>query len=344
MASSESLTMEDAQDEVIPEAGVEPTMINVRSEGLKLDLVLLKNRISGLTIDYQSISESDELPKWIKIIESMVSGFAPSSEESIPQILVEAVRHPTSQLPIPQGPGEEPQDNAEPTMINVRSEGLKLDLVLLKNRISGLTIDYQSISESDELPKWLRIIGSMLSGPVPSTGKSTPEVLDGPAKALVVQPPPLIEKQEEPPKEELEELSKEKQEEPPKEKQEEHTEENDYRKIVLHAVDISLETLGRDGKHAILSLLENRYGLRESDIPDHPRGFVVLLDELLGRSAQTLEREIMSNIRLVSAAPGENLETVIRSLKEQCQARAPVETAAKDAESVAAGADMIGFG
>ncbi|MGD0146015.1 MAG: hypothetical protein ABSB53_04070 [Nitrososphaerales archaeon] len=54
--------MEDAQDEVIPEAGVEPTMINVRSEGLKLDLVLLKNRISGLTIDYQSISESDELP------------------------------------------------------------------------------------------------------------------------------------------------------------------------------------------------------------------------------------------------------------------------------------------
>ncbi|MGD0395655.1 MAG: hypothetical protein ABSB26_01935 [Nitrososphaerales archaeon] len=102
--------------------------------------------------------------------------------------------------------------------------------------------------------------------------------------------------------------------------------------------------MGPDGKHAVLSLLENRYGLREGDIADHPRGFVVLLDAVLGPSARTLEREIISNIRLVSVAPGENLEAVIRSLKEQRQAEAPAEAATEDLRSGAADLNMVGFG
>jgi hypothetical protein len=147
----------------------------------------------------------------------------------------------------------------------------------------------------------------------------------------------LEEKLEEPQRE------PEKRQEPLQEKRQEPLQENNYRDIVLHAVDVSLDTLGRDGKHAVLNLLENRYGLREDEIPDHPRGFVVLLDELLGPSAQNLEREIISNIRLVSAAPGENLEAVIRSLKERRQAEAPAETAAEDSKSVAAEADTTEF-
>jgi len=344
MASSEDLTVEDVQREELPEEGVEPTMINVRSEGLKLDLVLLKNRVSGLTIDYQGISESDELRKWIKIIQGMIFGFTPSPEGSIPKILVEAVMLPASQQRRLRGPQEELQENAEPTMINVRSEGLKLDLVLLKNRVSGLTIDYQGISESDELRKWLGIVEGMLSDSAPSPEGSIPQVLGEGARPPASQPQPLKEKQAEPLKEKQAEPLKEEQEEPLKEKQAERPEANDYRRIVLHAVDISLDTLGHDGKHAVLSLLENRYGLRETDIPDHPRGFVVLLDELLGPSAQALEREIMSNIRLVSAAPGENLETVIRSLKEQSPAKAPVEAATEDPWSVLADANTTGFG
>jgi len=57
----------------------------------------------------------------------------------------------SSESPATEGvPGEEPQMNVEPTMTSVRSEGLKLDLVLLKDMVSGLTIDYQNISKNGE--------------------------------------------------------------------------------------------------------------------------------------------------------------------------------------------------
>ena len=342
MAASESLTVEDVRNEELQEEA-EPTMINVRSEGLKLDLVLLKNRVSGLTIDYQGISKSDELQEWLGIIDNMLSDSAPSPEWSIPKILGEATKIPVSRLQPLKGSEDGLQEEAEPTMINVRSEGLKLDLVLLKNRVSGLTIDYQGISKSDELQKWIKIIKGMLSSSAPSPEGSIPKILGEATKIPVSQQEPPKEKQQEPPKEKQQEPPKEKQQEPPKEKQQEPPKENDYREIVLHAVDVSLDTLGRDGKHAVLSLLENRYGLRENDIPDHPRGFVVLLNELLGPSAQNLEREIMCNIRLVSAAPGEGLEAVIKSLKEQRPAEGPAEAAAGDPKSAAADANTVGF-
>ena len=324
MASSESLTVENVQNEDLQEKA-EPTMINLRSEGLKLDLVLLKNRVSGLTIDYQGISKSGELQEWLGIIDNMLSDSTPSPEGSIPKILGEAAKRPVSQLQPLEGSEDGLQEKAEPTMINLRSEGLKLDLVLLKNRVSGLTIDYQGISKSGELRKWIKIIKGMLSEFALPPQEPIPKILGEAAKPPVSQLQPLEEKLQEPPK----------QQEPPKE--------TDYHEIVLHAVDISLDTMGSDGKHAVLSLLENRYGLRENDIPDHPRGFVVLLDELLGPSARTLEREIISNIRLISAAPGQNLEAVIKSLKEQRPAEAPAEAATEDLRSVAADADTVGF-
>ena len=147
-----------------------------------------------------------------------------------------------------------------------------------------------------------------------------------------------MEKHEEP-------LEEEEQEEPPreKEKQEGHPEENGYRKVVLRAVDVSLDTLGHDGKQAIFSLLENRYGFRENDIPDYPKSFIELLGEVLGMSSQNLEREIISNIRKVWAAPGENLETVVESLKEHLLTTAPAEAAAEGPMSVAAKAEVVGF-
>jgi hypothetical protein len=322
MTSNESPATEGVQSEELPEMGAEPTMINVRTEGLKLDLVLLKNRVSGLTIDYQNISESEDLHRWLRIIEGMLSGSAPSPGGSFPQILGEAVRPPASQPRHPKGP-EDGLENAEPTMINVRSEGLKLDLVLLKNRVSGLTIDYQNISESGELQKWIGIVDGMLSSSAPSPKGSIPQAPDEVARPPAPQPQPQEEEQEE------------KQEEKQEEEQREPLEENDYRKIILHAVDVSLDTLGSAGKQAVLSLLENRYGLSEKDIPDHPRGFVALLEELLGASARTLEREIVSNIRLVSAAPGENLEAVVESLKKHHETTTPAEVDAEGPTSIA---------
>ncbi|MGD0478016.1 MAG: hypothetical protein ABSB29_07615 [Nitrososphaerales archaeon] len=234
---------------------------------------------------------------------SGLEGNVPSPEGSNVQTLSE-VAGPTASQPQPSKvPEEGLPENAEPTMINVRSEGLKLDLVLLQNKVSGLAIDYQGISKSGELQRWLRIIDGMLSDSAPSPEGSNVQTLSEVAGPTASQPQPSKEEQEVPLKE------KEEQEEPPRE--------IDYRKIVLRAVDVGLDTLGNDQKHAVLTLLEDEYGFRENDIPDHPRGFVEVLDELLGPSARAVEREIISNIRLVWATPGENLETVMKSLKEQ---------------------------
>jgi hypothetical protein len=205
---------------------------------------------------------------------------------------------------------EPPEIEAEPTMLKVRSEGLKLDLVLLKNTVSGLTIDYQNVSGSKELHKWLGIIDGMISGSALST-ESIPQILGEAARPPALQP--------QPPREEQEELP-----------------ENDYRRIVLDAVDATLDTLGSGGKQTILSLLENRYGLREKDIPEHPRGFVELLEILLGAPARTLERGIMSSIRKVAVAPGENLDAVVKSLKEHQQVTTPVRVAAADPQPIEA--------
>ena len=93
MMSSEQQPSEGVQGEEPTEPDAEPTMINVRSEGLKLDLVLLKNKVTGLTIDFQNVARSDELHKWLRVIDGMLSGSAKSSERSIPQILGEATRY-----------------------------------------------------------------------------------------------------------------------------------------------------------------------------------------------------------------------------------------------------------
>jgi hypothetical protein len=198
-----------------------------------------------------------------------------------------------------QGPEDEVHKDTEPTMINVRSEGLKLDLVLLENRISGLTMDYQDISGSVELQNWIRIIESVISESAPLPEKSAPKILGEPAKPVASQPVPSREEREEPLKE------------------------DDYRKIVFHAVDVGLDKLGTDQKQAVLSFLENEYGFREKDVPDNPKRFVGLLYEMLGTSAQALEREIVDNIRNVRAAPGETLEAVVNSLKGKCQTQTP---------------------
>jgi hypothetical protein len=210
---------------------------------------------------------------------------------------------------------EPPKVETEPTMLNVRSEGLKLDLVLLKNTVSGLTIDYQNVAGSKDLHKWLGIIDGMTSGSAPST-ESIPQI---PGEAASV---PASQSQ------------------PPRGGQEGFPG-NDYRRIVLDAVDATLDTLGSGGKQTVLSLLENRYGLREKDIPEHPRGFVELLEVLLGTPARTLERGIMSNIWKVAAAPGENLDAVVKSLKEHQQATAPVEAATADLQPIETNASPV---
>ena len=89
--STEAPTTENAGTEETPEVTENPTMINVRTEGLKVDLVLLENKVTGLSIDYQGIKGSEELHRWLRLIDGMLTDTSSSAQRSIPHILGDAV-------------------------------------------------------------------------------------------------------------------------------------------------------------------------------------------------------------------------------------------------------------
>jgi hypothetical protein len=265
--------------------------MQVRNQGLKVDLVLLDGAVSSLNMDYQKIASIGELHKWLGIVYAMLSGDSLNSGGSVPMV---------TQPPNLQGGGP---GVAEPMMINVKNQGLKVDLVLLEGSVSGLSIDYQDASKSGELQRWIEVVDAVIFRPAPSSVEPVAKIVEEEPR-LSASPRQIAKESEVLPESE------------------------DYKRIVLQAVDRSLNFLGKDGKQVLLSLLERRYGLREEEIPDHPRGFIEILDEMLGPSAHTLEAEMISEIRKVSAAQGQDLLTVVRSLRLQCQTRVPVEETA----------------
>jgi len=230
------------------------------------------------------------------------------------------------------------ESRGSPSIIKVRNEGLKVDLVMLDGKVSGFTLEYQDIKDSRELKKWIDIVDQMTFRPasatkdaVPSFPVSAPDSpappslpIEEPQEKLIEQPKELIEE----PQEKLIEQPKELIEEPQEKLIEKLPEIGDYREIVLRAVDKSLDIIGKDGKDVLLSLLESRYGLLEEEIPEHPRAFIDLLEEGLGSSAYAVEKEIMREIRKVSSVQAENLYKVVELLKEEYPAKAPVQSPA----------------
>ena len=89
--SNETQTQEANGNEEVHEEAGNPTMINVRTDGLKVDLVLLENRVTGLTVDFQGSSGSEELHRWLRLIDGMLMGSSPAAQKSIPHLLGEAV-------------------------------------------------------------------------------------------------------------------------------------------------------------------------------------------------------------------------------------------------------------
>jgi len=236
------------------------------------------------------------------------------------------------------------------SVVKVRSEGLKVDLFLSNDRVSGFTIDFQNIKENAELKRWLNIVDEMVFqraslgedvGPTPSVPAPIqlalpllPENLPLEERCQpVVEMEQCVEEGPESPRlQPVEEVLPERLEEvkkPPVEQSEGLPDVGDYRDIVHKAVDKALEIVGKDGKQVLLTLLENRYGLREEEIPDHPRAFIDLLELDLGSSAYTVEKEVMKEIRKVAAVRGENLYSVVEVLKEEYPGQVPVEKTAR---------------
>ena len=245
------------------------------------------------------------------------------------------------------------------SVVKVRNEGLNVDVVLQDGNVTGFTIDYQHVRNIRELKKWINIVDEITFRPYLDTKDAVPpspaSAPDSPALLpLLVEEPvemPEGEPVEEPVKPVEEpvrpaELPAEMPVEMPVGPVQEPVEMpaeglpgvGDYRKIVLRAVDTSLDIIGKDGKQVLLSLLENRYGLIEEEIPEHPRAFIDLLEEDLGSSAYAIEKEITREIRKISSVQAENLYKVVELLKEKYPAK--TQASNSDASNVSIKEDV----
>jgi hypothetical protein len=189
------------------------------------------------------------------------------------------------------------ENRKNPTLVTVKGSGLKLDFVVRGGKVTGLSIDYQRMSNGSDPSGWVKMINNLFAG-----GAESPAEMISPAMEHLVGPPS---------KKKVPTL-----EHTPGHLPEGFEETNGYHEIVMKAVDKGLDFLGKEGKLVTLELLESRYGLTAEAIPEHPRGFIELLDEVLGSAAHVIEREIIREIRKVAAVKGETLHHVVHSLKE----------------------------
>jgi hypothetical protein len=177
-------------------------------------------------------------------------------------------------------------------------------MILRERRVSGLDIDYQDVIGIKDVKELIRVLNGITSGEVYRRVS-----LPTPASAPLPKPAPT-------PKEmglilpavhpahggpetpvEIPTLSKTNDE------------------IIAKAVEDSLSILGAEGKKAFLGLLESKYGMKLSDVPARPRGFVGLLKANLGPTADEVEREIVREIRNVAPVRGTSFQEVVDSLK-----------------------------
>lgn len=66
---------------------------------------------------------------------------------------------------------------------------------------------------------------------------------------------------------------------------------------VMRSVYNGMDVLGGTGKKAILYHIEARFGLREEEIPHHPRRFVAALTHIFGKQAQVIVEAILKEMR-----------------------------------------------
>ncbi len=209
----------------------------------------------------------------------------------------------------------------EPTLVKVKSSGFTMDLVLKNQQITGLTMDYQKLSNKNDLRELVGILNNLVEGRVPSADLASPLGMLGIGGGPKAQGQQFSQREIRTPAE---------------------IETNDCDVVIKEAVDNALNFLGQSGKNTMLSLLENRYGFRPDDIPEHPRAFIELLDETLGSAAYTIEREIISQIRRSAPVKGKSLHAVVHSLRSMdAKQSLPAENIGVEDTAVAIGLPSV---
>jgi hypothetical protein len=283
------------------------SVVKVRNEGLNVDVVLQDGNVTGFTIDYQHVRNIRELKKWINIVDEITFRPYLDTKDAVPPSPASAPDSPALlpllvEEPVEMPEGEPVEEPVKPVEEPVRPAELPAELPVV-----------EPVQEPVEMPE-----GEPVEEPVkPVEEPVRPAEL--PAEMPVEMPVGPVQEPVEMPAEGLPGVG-------------------DYRKIVLRAVDTSLDIIGKDGKQVLLSLLENRYGLIEEEIPEHPRAFIDLLEEDLGSSAYAIEKEITREIRKISSVQAENLYKVVELLKEKYPAK--TQASNSDASNVSIKEDV----
>jgi hypothetical protein len=273
----------------------DPMLLNMRRSGLNLGFVLQGRKMTGMNVDYQEASAQKDVAQVVGMIDGVLSRPAATRESTFGAIL-EGIALLDKGVRLPHGKNT--------TLVNLQTSGLKMGMILRERRVSGLDIDYQDILGINDVRELIRVLNGITSGEVYRR------------VSLPVPPPALARKPAPTPKEmglilppvhpahggpetpvESPSLSKTNDE------------------IIAKAVEDSLSILGAEGKKAFLGLLESKYGMKLSDVPARPRGFVGLLKANLGPTADEVEREIVREIRNVAPVRGTSFQEVVDSLK-----------------------------
>jgi hypothetical protein len=277
----------------------EPMLLNMRRSGLNLGFVLQGKKMTGMNVDYQEASAQKEVAQVMGMIDGVLSKPAASRESTFGAIL-EGIALLDKGIRLPNGKNT--------TLVDVKSSGLKMGMVLRERRVTGLDIDYQDMLGINEIRELIRVLNGIASGEVYRRVVAPPPVKE---TAPVPAPKPA------PAKKELSPILPLVL--PAPKRADAHVESTNPSKtndeIIAKAVDTSLSILGAEGRKAFLGLLESKYGMKLSDIPARPRGFVGLLKANLGPTADEVEREIVREIRNVAPVRGTTFQEVVDSLK-----------------------------
>jgi hypothetical protein len=266
----------------------DPILMNVKRQGLSLDFALGSRKITGFSIDYQESSKTNEVAQVMTMIDGVVS-----KKTAVGGKLMEPILEGIAYLSSTRSASK----RKDPTVVNVKSTGLKMDLVLRNRKVTGVSIDYQNLAGVADLKGLIRTLDRICSGELQGV-KSNFSIHNSGFSERHSDLAPHTEQR-------LSELPR----------LTHRVEAGPYDKVVVDAVENSLQMLGSGGRAAILGLLENRYGMRLQDVPANPRGFIGVLHESLGSSAESIEREIINQIKQSLPVQGDSLHEVVQWLK-----------------------------
>jgi hypothetical protein len=258
----------------------DPVILNVKRSGLGLDVSVQKSKMTGLTVDYQRKASAADVAPVLQVIEGAMSKHSPRG--GVVPLLVEGIAS------LDRG---DKGLSKHPTVMNVRSSSIKMGITLRRNRVTGLSIDYQKTSNGNEIGELIKVLNKICSGEdLPSAEKAEPRLLPidlGSEKAAEVL-------------------------------------DDRYREIIIQVAQESLGMLGEQGKQTVLAFLEKRYGLGIEMVPKHYRAFIDLLRQVVGKgAADAIEKDMVSCIKNKIPASGETLREVIRSLGVKAEGEVP---------------------